>query len=284
MKKLSKNIYYHTTRDGFNIGCIVSDDGVIGIDLPMSAEETRAWGAQLAELANAPLRAVIYTSADRVSFEAIESMNTPVVIHESARSQLYTPIEVASLNPFDASVTMIAPAQNKLPEMSFLESTTLVLGMDRHTHYVDVTHEGGHSHGSVFVTLRDSGVVFAGEHVAASQPALIAAGNFDRWNDILNGIKKNKKITTIVPGRGGHGAPAIVGETLDYIKLATTKIKAHIKAKRARNEVTLLIPDILKHFDLNDKSAAKLNLNLDVVRLNIRAGLERLFDDLRTEG
>jgi glyoxylase-like metal-dependent hydrolase (beta-lactamase superfamily II) len=284
MKKLSKNIYYHTTRDGFNIGCIIGDDGIIGIDLPMSAEETRAWGAQLAELSSAPLRAVIYTSADRVSFEAIESMNTPVVIHEAARSQLYTPIEVASLNPFDASVTMIAPAQNKLPEMSFLESTTLVIGGDKHTYYVDVTHEGGHSNGSVFVALRDSGIVFTGEHVATAQPALIAAGNFDRWNEILNGVKKNKKITTLVPGRGAPGGPAIVGETLDYIKLATTKIKAHIKAKRARNEVTLLIPEILKHFDLNDKTAVKLSLNLDIVRLNIRAGLERLFDDLRTEG
>jgi glyoxylase-like metal-dependent hydrolase (beta-lactamase superfamily II) len=284
MKKLTKNIYFHTTRDGFNIGCILSDDGIIGIDLPMSAEETRSWGAQLSELSSAPLRAVIYTSADRVSFEAIESMNTPVVIHEAARAQLYTPIEVASLNPFDASVTMIAPAQNKLPEMSFVESTTIVLGHDKHTHYVDVTHEGGHSNGSVFVTLRDSGVLFTGEHVATAQPALISAGSFERWNEVLNTLKKNKKVSTIVPGRGTPGGTLIVGDTLDYIKLATTKIKNHIKAKRARNEVTLLIPDILKHFDLNDKTATKLNLNLDVVRLNIRAGLERLFDDLRTEG
>ncbi len=283
MKKLQKHVYYHTTRDGFNIGCVLHDEGIVSIDLPMSAEETRSWKAELAALGSQPVRAVIYTSADRVSFEAIETMNTPVIIHEAARAQLYTPIEVASLNPFDSSVTMIAPAQNKLPEMSFLESTTLSLGMDKHMLSIDVVHEGGHSNGSVFVIPRDTGVVFTGEHVAVGQPPLIAAGNFERWNEVLATLKKNKKVTTIVPGRGHPGNPSIGTETADYIKVTTSKIRAHIKAKRARNEVTSLIPDLLKLYDLNDKTAAKLSINLDVVRLNIRAGLERLFDDLRTE-
>ena len=47
--------------------------------------------------------------------------------------------------------------------------------------------------------------------------------------------------------------------------------------------MTALIPDMLKIYALTDKTAAKANLNLDVVRLNVRAGLERLFDDLRNE-
>jgi alkyl sulfatase BDS1-like metallo-beta-lactamase superfamily hydrolase len=74
MKKLHKHIYHHTTRDGFNIGCIVGETGVVSIDLPMSADETRQWKTQLGELSARPLRAVIYTSADRVSFEAIEAL------------------------------------------------------------------------------------------------------------------------------------------------------------------------------------------------------------------
>ncbi len=283
MKKITKNIYYHTTRDGFNIGCIVAEDGVVSIDLPMSAEETSAWRAQMAEVSPAPVRFVIYTSADRVSFEAIDAMRVPVVMHEAARAQLYTPVEIASLNPFDSTVTMIAPAQNKLPELTFTESTLLALGSDKHPTLIDVVQQGGHSNGSVFVYPRDSGVVFVGEHVAVGQPPLIAQGNFERWHEILNGLKKQKKITTVAPGRGQPGSTAIGAETINYIKLVTAKVKAHIKAKRARNELVAMIPDLLKIYNLNDKTAAKISVNLDLVRLNVRAGLERLFDDLRDD-
>lgn len=218
-----------------------------------------------------------------MSFEAIEAINTPAIMSEAARAQLYTPVEVVSLNPFDASVTMIAPAQNKLPELSFSESTTIVLGTEKHPLFVDVVHQGGHANGSVFVYPRDTGIVFTGEHIAVGQPPLIAQGNFDRWNDVLGALRRNKKITVVVPGRGAPGNATISAETLDYIKQATAKVKAHIRARRARSEVVALIPDMLKIYALTDKTAAKANLNLDVVRLNVRAGLERLFDDMRNE-
>ena len=60
-------------------------------------------------------------------------------------------------------------------------------------------------------------------------------------------------------------------------------MRAHVRAKRGRNEIVALIPDMLKIYNLTDKSAQKLSINLDIVRLNVRAGLERLFDDLRNE-
>jgi glyoxylase-like metal-dependent hydrolase (beta-lactamase superfamily II) len=283
MKKIQKNIYYHTTRDGLNIGLIVGDDGVVCVDLPMSVEETTAWKAQIREISELPIRALIYTSADRVSFEAIESLGAPVIIHDAARAQLYTPVEVAAANPFDATITMITPAQNKHPEMSFSESTALILGSEKHPAYVDVTHQGGHSNGAVFVTLRDSGVIFAGEHVAVGQPPLIAQGNFARWADVLAALKKNKAVQTVIPGRGAHGGPDLGAETLDYIKQATAKVKAHIRSRRSRNEVVQLIPPLLAIYNLNEKTAAKLHLNIDLVRINVRAGLERLFDDHRSE-
>ena len=39
----SARIYAHTTSDGLNIGCIVTDDGVISIDLPLTFAEALAW-------------------------------------------------------------------------------------------------------------------------------------------------------------------------------------------------------------------------------------------------
>jgi glyoxylase-like metal-dependent hydrolase (beta-lactamase superfamily II) len=283
MKKLHKSVYYHVTRDGLNIGVILGEDGLVCVDLPMSTEETLAWKAQIQELTTLPIRAVIYTSADRVSFEAIDAMNTPVIICESARSQLYTPVEVAALNPFDATVTMIAPAQNKLPEITFDESTTMLLGTDKSAPAVEVTHQGGHAPGSSFVFASDAGIMFVGEHVAVGQPPLIAQGNYEKWNDVIGALRRNKKITTVVPGRGAPGNVTVTAETLEYIKGTTARVRAHIKARRARNDLVTLIPDVLKSYGLTDKTAAKLNLNLDVVRLNVRAGLERLFDDLKNE-
>jgi len=283
MKKLHKSVYYHVTRDGLNIGLVLGEDGVVCVDLPMSTEETLAWKTQVRELSPLPIRAIVFTSADRVSFEAIEAMNTPVILCEAARAQLYTPVEVAALNPFDASVTMIAPAQNKLPEVSFQDATTVWLGVDKSAPAIDIVHQGGHAPGSLFVFVRDTGIVFVGEHVAIGQPPLIAQGDFERWNEVLAALRRNKKVVTVIPGRGQPGAAALTADTPEYIKNATTKVRAHIRARRARNELVTLIPEILKGYNLTEKSATKANLNLDVVRLNVRAGLERLFDDLKNE-
>ena len=283
MKKIHTSVYDHVTRDGLNIGIILGEDGVVCVDLPMSTEETLAWKAQIRELTRLPIRSVIYTSADRVSFEAIDAMNTPVVVCELARVQLYTPVEVAALNQFDASVTMIAPAQNKLPELSFSDSMTILLGPEKTAPAIDVMHQGGHAPGSVFIFVRDAGIVFVGEHVAVGQPPLIAQGNFEKWHEAISALRRNKKVVTLIPGRGQPGNTTITVETLEYIKTATSKVRAHVRARRARNELITLIPDVLKSYGLTEKIAAKANLNLDVVRLNVRAGLERLFDDLKNE-
>jgi glyoxylase-like metal-dependent hydrolase (beta-lactamase superfamily II) len=281
MKKLHKHLYVHTTRTGINIGAVIGDDGVVSIDLPGAPEETRAWKAMIAELTDKPVRAVMLTSFDRLRAECADAMNVPVVMHEAVFAKLYAPAELPAL---PQGYELIPPPTRPHPsvqELTFSESTTFVLGDHKHPIYVDATYAGGHSPGASFFTVRDSGILFVGEHVAVGQPPSIAHGNFARWAEVLNGLKRNRRVTTIIPGRGAWGDTSIVGETLEYInKTAPSKVKAMIRSKRSRSEVGSLINDVLKLYKLNERTAAKHGIALENVMQQIRSGLERVYDDL----
>jgi glyoxylase-like metal-dependent hydrolase (beta-lactamase superfamily II) len=146
---------------------------------------------------------------------------------------------------------------------------------------IEIVHRGGCAPDACFVIPHGTGIAFVGDHVAAGGPPVIAQGNFERWAAVLATLKKNKSITMIVPGRGTPGAPAaMIDETADYIKIATTRVKALIRANRSRSDVVTLIPELLARYAPKG-GRAKTTTNLDSVHRQVRAGLERIYDDLR---
>ncbi|MDW8351407.1 MAG: hypothetical protein RML99_05810 [Anaerolineae bacterium] len=280
MKKLHKNVYYHTTAGGLNVGCVVGEDAVVYIDLPPDPAEARAWHAQVAELSDKPLRAVIFTSADRMSTEALAAIGGPTaIVHDAAFAPVAAPTEPALAQPFELPVPT-AKDLNGAPRLTFSSSLSVVLGV-KHVTFVDVTFQGGYSPDACFVTLRDSGILFTGDHVTYGHPPNLAQGNFERWQSVLAGLKKSRTITMLVPGRGSAtNTPAeAVDATLDYIRSATTRVKALLRAKRSRSEVGALVPDLMALY-APKIARSKSSPAYEVLFREMRAGLEHLYDEL----
>lgn len=296
MKKIQKNIYVHVTQNGYNIGCVTGEDGVVSIDLPATPEEALAWRAQIAEVTTAPLRAVIFTAADRINSDVLGALNIPSIVHESAITQLHAPLDLMQPHGMDmltmpsqmaATATPSTTAMRDLgpqPELSYSETMSYVLGL-RHPVYVDVQYIGGYGPGAAFVTVRDTGVIFTGDHVTVGQPPSLAYGDHPRWVDALTTLKKNKKITTLIPGHGPVGDLAAINEVQEYIKLATTRVKALVRGNKSRNDLSQIVPDLLAMYALKPgKSTVKHPASdVDVLSRVIRNGLERIYDDLKQE-
>lgn len=283
MKKIHKNVFYHATAGGLNVGCVIGEDAVICIDLPLDPAEARAWRAQVAELSDKPIRAVVFTASDRMNDEALAAVGAPTaVVHEAAFAPVVAPADPALAQPFESPLPPIR-GLNGAPRLTFSDSLSIVLGI-KHVTFVDVAFQGGYSSDACFVTLRDSGIVFAGDHVAVGQPPYLAQANLERWQAILAALKKNRTITTLVPGRGPAGEPGeAVDATLDYIKSATVRVKALVRARRSRSEVGALVPDLMMLY-APKIARSKASPAYEVLAHEMRAGLERLYDELQTKG
>jgi len=284
MKRLSKNIFYHTASDGANIGVVAGDDALVCIDLPQDPVEATAWRTQLAdEFGGRHIRAIIFTSSDRLNSEAIAAVNAPAMLHDGAYAHVPMSLESPMTQMLEPS--MLPPIRDlgATPQLTFSQSASIVLGA-KHAQFVDVMHYGGYSPDACVVLPRDSGIAFAGDLAAVGQPPLLAQGNFELWQAVLAALKKNKAITMMVPGRGPVVPPVeAADETADYIKTATTRVKALVRANRNRSDVAGLVADLMSIYGpKNGKSGGSKPSNTDAISRYVRAGLERIYDDLKS--
>ena len=286
MKRLQKNIYYHTTSDGMNLGCVIGDDGPVSIDLPLTPEEALDWRAQIAQLSDKPLRAIIFTSVDRVSSEALAAiaphpgpLSIPSIIHDAGFAQLYAALE-ASQPRYPEPLT---PAQLRergvLPDITFTDSTTLVVG-SANPLFVDIKHVGGYSPGSAIVVVRDAGVVFAGDLIASREPPSLTGSNLDQWSATLTDFKRSLKTATIVPGRGPVADVEAVSETLAWLKAARSAVQKLLRSRRTRAEVPAIVPQLLAAYAARPVRPRRSAADTSIIERRVLLSLEYLFDQL----
>jgi glyoxylase-like metal-dependent hydrolase (beta-lactamase superfamily II) len=282
MKKVNDNIFYHTAADGLNVGCVIGEDAIVCIDLPFDAEEARNWRQQISELSRLPIRAVVFTASDRMSNEAVDAFNPPVVVtHSSTLAPIVVPEEPALSLFYDVlPVSLPTSGLEGKPRLALNDALGIVLE-GKHTLFIDITFQGGYSPDACFVTIRDSGIVFTGDHTAVDQPPNLTMGQFERWLEVLAELKKNRLVSAVVPGRGPVSDPVKAAEaTMDFIKVAMTRVKALLRAQRPQSEVGTLVPDLMARY------APQAAQNPDsseyaLLSREMRAGLEHLYDMLR---
>ncbi|MCS7061456.1 MAG: hypothetical protein RMN25_09870 [Anaerolineae bacterium] len=285
MKKLQKNIYYHTTRDGINIGCVIGDTGVVSIDLPSSAEEALDWRAQITALTNKPLRAVVFTSADRASSAALAALaphpgplSIPAIIHEAGFTQLYAALEASQPKSPEPLNPVQLREQAVLPEATFSEATTIVVGAENPL-FLDVKRVGGYSAGSAIVAVRDADIVFAGDLITSKEPAPLVGCNLDEWIAALTEMKRSLKTAMIVPGRGLVADAETITETLTYLKAARTTVQRLVRSRKTRADAAGLATELLALYPLKT-SKSRRSVNVSAIERRIALGLEYLFDQL----
>lgn len=284
MKKLHKNVYVHTTSDGLNVGCVVGDDGAVSIDLPLKVDEALQWLAQIKELTPKPLRAVIFTSADRVNSDALKALapglgafSVPAIIQDAGFVQLYSALEAAQPRMLEPLSPVQLREQAVLPDMTFSDSATFTLGLEDPIR-IDFANAGGFAPGSSIVTVRDTGVAFVGWLAASREPPLMLTANLETWMSTLGNLKRNRRIKVVVPASGPAGDPAILTQTLNYLKTVNSGVKKLLRTHKPRENVAGLVPDLLALFAAGRSGAP--SIEQEVMAQRIQASLERIYDEL----
>ncbi len=285
MKKLAKNIFYDVATDGTNLGVVMGEDAVVCIDLPVDPLEAGEWRREVRQFSGGkPIRAVVFTSSERLNSECIAIVGAPVVIQNQMFAQVTMPLEPLPSMPLEPPPPMPAPLRDLLatPHWTFETSVSIVLHGDKPL-FVDVVYQGGCSPDGSFVFVRDQGIAFLGEHATVGHPPLLAQADLPRWQEVLQALKANSSLRLVVPGRGTPTDPATAADaTLAYIQTALAQVRAMVRAGKPRSELATLVPNLMAQYGPKSTRGQKLTLDLDAVGRHVRAGLEHIYDGLKS--
>ncbi|MDW8054911.1 MAG: hypothetical protein RMJ86_10275 [Anaerolineae bacterium] len=285
MKKITRNVYYHTTTDGMNIGLVVGEDAVVCVDLPVNPDEALAWKTQIAELTDRPIRAVMFTSSDRLNSEAAEAFGVTIIGHTSAFAQPAPSSEVEVVTIVEPTPVVMTPLRllPGVPQLTFDRAASVVVSREP-LQLVDIVHYGGYALDASVVMPRGVGVAFAGGIATMNQPPVLTQADFARWLEVLDMLKSQTDFTTLVPGCGPVTTPIEAANfTRTYIETAIAQVRDLIRANQTRSDLTTLVPKLIEFCQtLGDESRATRRAAGAVLDPRVvRAGLERIYDDFK---
>ncbi len=283
MKKITRNVYYHTTTDGMNIGLVIGEDAVVCIDLPVNPDEALNWKAQIAEVTDRPIRAVMFTASDRLNSEAAEAFGVTIIGHTSAFAQPTPPSELEIVTLTEPTPVVMTPLRllPGVPQITFDRAASVVV-----THnppqLVDIVHQGGYALDASIVVPRGVGVAFVGGIASMNQPPTLTQADFSRWFEVLAALKTQQDFTLVVPGCGPLVTPAEAADfTRIYLETAIARVRELVRANQTRSDLTTLVPELVELCETyggtnTRRSSAPIDPRV------VRAGLERIYDDFKS--
>jgi len=279
MKEIAPHIYVSTEHPGVNVGFIVVPAGAIAVDAPTLPGDARAWRQRIIETAGGPILYVVLTDAHPDRLLSAGVLEAPIVAAREAyeRASAYTEgfwrgVVESWTRRYPEAADDLAEAHIVLPEVMFTSRLTL------HKGGMDVTVErvSGAAPGSAWIYLPEQDVLFAGDTlVAESHPFLAAAPDTQAWLSTLRSLRRPRfSKTRFVPGRGPLCDQSATRPLSEYIALARRRVRSLHTARRARVDTASLVAELLPLFPVpNDER--------EVVQRRIKAGLDRLYEELR---
>ncbi|MFQ6100419.1 MAG: MBL fold metallo-hydrolase [Anaerolineae bacterium] len=279
MKQIAPNIYASTEYPGVNVGFIVAPAGAIAVDAPTLPQDARAWRQRVVETAGGPILYVVLTDAhpDRVLSAGV--LEAPIVAARAAyeRASAYSDgfwrsVVEGWTRRFPGAADDLVGASGALPEVMLNHRLTL------HKGGMNVTVEriAGASPGSVRVYLPEQGVLFVGDTlVVGTHPYVDAAPDTKAWLNTLKSLRRKRfSDIIIVPGRGPICSQSATRPLSEYIGLVRRRVRSWQTAERARVDKAAVVAELLPLFPVP-------NGQHDLVQRRIKAGLERVYEELQ---
>jgi glyoxylase-like metal-dependent hydrolase (beta-lactamase superfamily II) len=160
----------------------------------------------------------------------------------------------------------------RLPDVTFSERLILYKGRRE----IHILHGGGHSAATGMVYLPEDSLIFCGDVVFCGTHPTMNLAETKRWLSALTALRK-MPVETIVPG---HGAPCQREAThrlSDYIREMRAAVRRSFQAGRSKSETSsVVIPEFMNAFSYRE-------VDRDRVRLRIKGGSDRIYDEYRAE-
>jgi glyoxylase-like metal-dependent hydrolase (beta-lactamase superfamily II) len=205
MQEIAPGVFVESAYPPYNLGLIVTEQGAIVVDIPPRPSYAWAWQQQVEEIAGKPRYAVL-TDASLERQIAASLWNLPLIAGEALLRGLMAYDERGWRDMLQGYV---AQHPEEADEVLRIKPHLPTLVLDKHflMHYrtppLEFESVAGGAPGSLWLTLPDLGLIFAGDTIVVDEPALLErTADSKAWLNTLSNLARRTTVRQIVPGRG----------------------------------------------------------------------------------
>ncbi len=277
MKQIADSVYVATDFALVTVGAVLTSAGWVCIDTPPYPRDAQAWQSRLNEISPLPIQYIINTDYHRDRILGDVWFEAPVVVHSHAAEVMlalrnaFISQAADEMSADDNELVEIASLKPIPPQLSFTHSMQIECGERE----FNLSYHPSATLGSLWVTLLEDKVIFAGDSVVTDQHPVITEASSKEWLNSLRGLRHERYSGwTIVPGRGKIANIEATERLSEYLRVTRRKVTSLLRAGRPRADVGALAPEFLEYFHV-EKS------HRDEALRRIKLGLEAIYEELR---
>jgi len=247
MQELAPHVYIETGYAGVTLGAINWPHGLVLIDAPFRAEDTRAWRANLLNLGGGVDRLLVNLDAHFDRTLGTRAMDCTVVGQEKMASIFRNrPVTFkAQGNETGAeweSYNGLGSIRWAPPEITFSDQMSI--------HWENepllLEHHPGPATGAIWAVLPASRVVMVGDAVVPDQPPFLSTADLPAWIASLEVLLSAKYHDfLVVSGRGGLVAQQQVRAQLAFLQRVFQQVDTLAQRNGSPEDTAALVPGLL---------------------------------------
>jgi glyoxylase-like metal-dependent hydrolase (beta-lactamase superfamily II) len=239
MQSIANKVFIEDSFPGVTLGAISTPRGLIQIDAPPSADDSRTWRASLMNVGAGPDRVLVNLDSHPDRTLGARAMDCTIIAHEkTAHAFRNRPTTFKAQGDETGANWESIPGLGSVrwapPEISFTQD--LILHWSENL--IRLEHRPGPAAGAIWVILPADKIVFVGDLVLKGQPPFLVNANLPHWLDSLKELMGNDyKGFNIISGRGGTVNALAVKNQLEAIKHLHDRLEK-LAARNAAPEST----------------------------------------------
>jgi glyoxylase-like metal-dependent hydrolase (beta-lactamase superfamily II) len=248
MQEIAPRVFIETGFPGVTLGAVNWPHGLVLVDSPFRAEDTRSWRATLLNLSGGVDRLLINMDAHIDRTLGSRAMDVTVVGHDKL-TQVFRNRPV-TFKTQSAETGADWEQYNGLgsirwapPELTFTEKLNIYWD---ETPLVLESHPGP-AVGAIWLELPGEHVVFIGDAVVKNQPPFLSTADLPAWLESLKGLLSSHfQDFLFVSGRGGLVVHKEIRAMLTQLEELHQKLEKLAGVTAPLEDVEKLVPDLLK--------------------------------------
>jgi cyclase len=233
LDKLGKFTYAETGYQGSNLGCIVSEKGLVLIDTPLLPADAISWGKAIRKLGKPIYQINTHHHYDHMIGNGAFGART--IAHENEAVELAKPdgsmlhYFIERRQDFEPDVKeQILNTPLLPPEITFKDRLSLHLGDVN----IEMWYTGGHCSSCIFVHVVEDNILFTGDVLHKDITPFLGQGSFKEWIDVLAATSR-QEYKAIVPGHGGLSGNKEVKLMLRFLRVLWNGVSKGYKAGKS---------------------------------------------------
>jgi glyoxylase-like metal-dependent hydrolase (beta-lactamase superfamily II) len=272
MQEIAPHIYIDTGYAGVTLGAINWPHGLILIDAPFRAEDTRSWRSALLNLGGGVDRLLVNLDTHFDRTLGTRAMDCTVVGHEKIVMAFRNrPLTFKTQNNDTGadweSFSGLGSIRWSPPEITFSHTLNLYWNQDP----LILEYHPGPATGSIWAYLPGERVIFIGDAVIPDQPPFLSSADLPAWLETLDLLLKPEyQDCLFISGRGGMVVKEQILQQVTILKKISELLEELSNHKAAPEETENLIPEILKEYRIPAQQQP-------IFEQRLRWGLSRYF-------